>query len=37
MKFVIERTEAQKDYMLPKLAKGELIPCFGLTAPVNYF
>jgi hypothetical protein len=23
----------QKDYFLPRLAKGELIPCFGLTAP----
>jgi len=26
-------TEEQKDYFLPKLASGELIPCFGLTAP----
>lgn len=26
-------TEDQKNYFLPKLAKGELIPCFGLTAP----
>jgi len=26
-------TEEQKNYFLPKLAKGELIPCFGLTAP----
>lgn len=26
-------TEEQKDYFLPRLAKGELIPCFGLTAP----
>ncbi len=26
-------TEDQKNYFLPRLAKGELIPCFGLTAP----
>lgn len=26
-------TEEQKDYFLPRLATGELIPCFGLTAP----
>ncbi len=26
-------TEEQKNNYLPKLAKGELIPCFGLTAP----
>ena len=26
-------TETQKDYFLPRLASGELIPCFGLTAP----
>lgn len=26
-------TEEQKDYFLPRLAKGDLIPCFGLTAP----
>lgn len=26
-------TEDQKNYFLPKLASGELIPCFGLTAP----
>lgn len=26
-------TEDQKNYFLPKLAKGELVPCFGLTAP----
>jgi len=26
-------TTEQKDYFLPRLAKGELIPCFGLTAP----
>jgi alkylation response protein AidB-like acyl-CoA dehydrogenase len=26
-------TEQQKNNYLPKLAKGELIPCFGLTAP----
>jgi alkylation response protein AidB-like acyl-CoA dehydrogenase len=26
-------TEEQKNYFLPQLAKGELIPCFGLTAP----
>ena len=28
-------TEEQKDTYLPKLAKGELIPCFGLTGPHN--
>ena len=28
-------TENQKDKYLPKLAKGELIPCFGLTGPNN--
>ena len=28
-------TEKQKDYYLPKLANGELIPCFGLTGPNN--
>jgi acyl-CoA dehydrogenase len=27
-------TEAQKDYYLPRLARGEEIPCFGLTSPV---
>tara|TARA_R110000868_G_scaffold84822_6_gene238966 strand:- start:38872 stop:41277 length:2406 start_codon:yes stop_codon:yes gene_type:complete len=27
-------TEAQKDYYLPRLAKGEEIPCFGLTSTV---
>lgn len=26
-------TEDQKNYFLPKLAAGDLIPCFGLTAP----
>ncbi len=26
-------TDEQKDYFLPRLASGELIPCFGLTAP----
>lgn len=26
-------TEAQKDYYLPRLAKGEDIPCFALTSP----
>jgi len=26
-------TQAQKDYYLPRLAKGEEIPCFGLTGP----
>ena len=26
-------TEAQKDYYLPRLAKGEEIPCFALTGP----
>ena len=26
-------TEDQKNYFLPRLAKGELIPCFGLTSP----
>jgi acyl-CoA dehydrogenase len=26
-------TEEQKDYYLPQLASGKLIPCFGLTAP----
>jgi alkylation response protein AidB-like acyl-CoA dehydrogenase len=26
-------TEDQKNDLLPRLAKGELIPCFGLTAP----
>lgn len=28
-------TDAQKLHYLPKLAKGELIPCFGLTGPNN--
>lgn len=28
-------TEKQKDYYLPKLANGELVPCFGLTGPNN--
>ena len=26
-------TDQQKDYFLPRLAKGDLVPCFGLTAP----
>ncbi|NNF67654.1 MAG: acyl-CoA dehydrogenase [Gammaproteobacteria bacterium] len=26
-------TDEQKDYYLPRLAKGEEIPCFGLTSP----
>jgi acyl-CoA dehydrogenase len=26
-------TDEQKDYYLPRLARGEEIPCFGLTAP----
>ena len=28
-------TDAQKNNYLPKLATGELIPCFGLTGPNN--
>ena len=28
-------TLQQKDYYLPRLAKGEYIPCFGLTGPQN--
>ena len=28
-------TEEQKDYFLPKLADGSMIPCFGLTGPNN--
>tara|TARA_A100001011_G_C14317449_1_gene848661 strand:- start:1387 stop:3339 length:1953 start_codon:yes stop_codon:yes gene_type:complete len=28
-------TEEQKQNYLPKLANGELIPCFGLTGPLN--
>lgn len=28
-------TSAQKDYYLPRLAKGEEIPCFGLTGPYS--
>ena len=28
-------TEEQKNYYLPKLANGTLIPCFGLTGPNN--
>jgi len=28
-------TEEQKDYFLPKLASGELVPCFGLTGPAS--
>ncbi|MFN8846409.1 MAG: acyl-CoA dehydrogenase family protein, partial [Bdellovibrionales bacterium] len=27
-------TEAQKDYYLPRLARGEEMPCFGLTEPL---
>jgi acyl-CoA dehydrogenase len=27
-------TEEQKDYYLPRLVRGEEIPCFGLTSPV---
>ena len=26
-------TEEQKNYFLPLLASGDLVPCFGLTAP----
>lgn len=26
-------TEEQKDYFLPRLASGDLVPCFGLTSP----
>lgn len=26
-------TQAQKDNYLPRLGRGELIPCFGLTGP----
>lgn len=28
-------TQPQKDYFLPKLADGTMIPCFGLTGPNN--
>lgn len=28
-------TEEQKKYYLPKLSKGEFVPCFGLTGPNN--
>ena len=28
-------TEKQKEYFLPKLADGSMIPCFGLTGPNN--
>ena len=28
-------TEEQKNYYLPKLANGEIIPCFGLTGPAS--
>jgi acyl-CoA dehydrogenase len=28
-------TEVQKNYFLPKLADGSMIPCFGLTGPNN--
>lgn len=28
-------TQAQKDYYLPRLARGEEVPCFGLTGPDN--
>ena len=29
-------TDEQKNYYLPKLAKGEIIPCFGLTGILLY-
>lgn len=28
-------TEAQKDWFLPRLASGDIIPCFGLTGPAS--
>ncbi len=28
-------TKAQQEKFLPRLASGELIPCFGLTGPEN--
>lgn len=28
-------TKEQKDFFLPRLASGEIIPCFGLTAPAS--
>jgi len=28
-------TKEQKDYYLPRLASGEIIPCFGLTGPAS--
>mmetsp|Transcript_5231 Transcript_5231/g.7863 ORF Transcript_5231/g.7863 Transcript_5231/m.7863 type:complete len:671 (-) Transcript_5231:81-2093(-) len=28
-------TEEQKDYFLPRLASGEIVPCFGLTGPAS--
>ncbi len=28
-------TDAQKDYYLPRLAKGDEVPCFGLTGPTS--
>ena len=28
-------TDTQKDYYLPRLAKGEEVPCFGLTGPTS--
>jgi alkylation response protein AidB-like acyl-CoA dehydrogenase len=28
-------TEEQKNYFLPKLSSGEIIPCFGLTGPAS--
>ena len=28
-------TEDQKNYYLPKLASGEIVPCFGLTGPAS--
>ena len=28
-------TQQQRDYYLPKLSRGEFIPCFGLTGPNN--
>lgn len=28
-------TQAQKDNYIPRLSRGELIPCFGLTGPAS--
>ena len=28
-------TKEQQDYYMPKLASGEMVPCFGLTGPNN--